>query len=824
MSNEKVREKNMKTKSFTGLLLVLLMLLFLPAIEAAQQEVPGVGPGAEGADLAITNLDGNPRPEMLLMAYGNFEKTSTFRYKIGWNLNANGEAAGWGNFIEVPGISEKSQGAGLAITQLDNNAGPEMILMVYENPAQENSFRYKIGWNLNHTGEAQSWTGYFQAPGVGWEAEGAGLVITQLDNNQRPDMVLMVYDAPPKEENFFRYKIGWNLDEKGEANRWSSYMETLGISNNGTGAGAAVTQIDSDERPELIFMAHDNVGKQVTFYYKIGWNVNCQGEAANWSHYQAIPGNNPEARGAGTAVFDLDGEKGPDFIYMAYYPADTAGREAYFRYTVVNNQAPLKNIYLEMDRLETVKWPAEQVSRAGTVHSHQGIYAPAGIRLTAEHDQDAIVDLKAGQPYTDAEVHSLLSTHANKNAPTGSIPIHAVFLKAHQAGVSGISSITGKKRSLAVFADSYPTTAAYLRAVVHQTGHTLNLGHIHGESSRGSITPGQGFTIMNPDWSLAPGWNFAWSASALDYFYHIPPSQWQPRDREIVKYIRPVSPSAQPKNLELKIGLEMCNYMLGSLIILYVTLKNTGTEAVEAAQYLEPEFGFVEYLIKVPDGREMVFSPWTHKDHPAPMKKLLPGETIRAAAKIFFGSKGWTFKKPGGYQLQALYMKSLRSRPLSVSILSSINEDLKQAAELFLESKEVGYFLLFEGGDHLVEGKSRLEAVAARYPDTSLSTFANFVLGANLMRDFANFKENRLRPANLQLAARYLETAKIKVYSAHKILYTHLYLAEIYKKRGQPERARKLLKEDLPAVMEWMKGYYSFFEDNNIFLKDLMKK
>jgi hypothetical protein len=795
------KEKNMKAKSFTGLLFVLLMMLFLPAIGAAQQEVPGVGPGAEGADLAITNLDSNPRPEMILMAYGNFEKTSTFRYKIGWNLNANGEAAGWDNFIEVPGISEKSQGAGLAITQLDNNAGPEMILMVYENPAQENSFRYKIGWNLNHKGEAQSWTGYFQAPGVGWEAEGAGLVVTQLDNNQRPDMIMMVYDAPPKEENFFRYKIGWNLDEKGKAARWSSYMETLGIANKGSGAGATVTQIDSDERPELIFMAHDNVGKQVTCYYKIGWNVNCQGEAANWSHYQAIPGNNPEARGAGTAVFDLDGEKGPDFIYMAYYPADTAGREAYFRYTVVNNQAPLKNIYLEMDRLEKVKWPAEQVRRAGTMYSHQGIYAPAGIRLTKVQDQDAIVDLKAGRPYADAEVHSFLSTYANKNAPAGSIPIHAAFLKAHQVGLSGISSITDKKRSLAVFTDGYPTEAAYLRAVAHQTGHAVNLGHIHGEASQGSITPGQGFTIMNPDWALAPGWNFAWSASALDHFY-----------------------PAQPKNLELKIDLEMNNYMLGSLIILYVTLKNTGTEAVEAAKYLEPEFGFVEYLVKVPDGREMVFSPWAHKDHPAPMKKLLPGETVRAAAKIFFGGNGWTFKKPGGYQMQAVYMKSLRSRPLSVSILSSINEDLKQAAELFLGSKEAGYFLLFEGGDHLAEGKRRLEAVAARYPDTSLSTFANFVLGANLMRDFANFKENRLRRANLELAARYLETATIKVYSAHKILYTHLYLAEVYKKMGQPERARKVLKEDLPAVMKWMKGYYSFFEENNIFLLDLMKK
>src|SRR4051812_6972739 len=68
--------------------------------------VPGVGDLGEGAGLAVTNLDGNPRPEMILMAYDAPAGPNNFRYKVGFNLNTGAVAASWGPMIQVPGVGD----------------------------------------------------------------------------------------------------------------------------------------------------------------------------------------------------------------------------------------------------------------------------------------------------------------------------------------------------------------------------------------------------------------------------------------------------------------------------------------------------------------------------------------------------------------------------------------------------------------------------------------------------------------------------------------------------------------------------------------------
>ena len=84
-----------------------------------------------------------------------------------------------------------------------------MILMAYDNPAGANSFRYKIGWNLNTSGVATNWSNYVQVPGVGWEGQGADIAVCNLDNNPAKEYIFMAYDNPAG-ANSFRYKILFN--------------------------------------------------------------------------------------------------------------------------------------------------------------------------------------------------------------------------------------------------------------------------------------------------------------------------------------------------------------------------------------------------------------------------------------------------------------------------------------------------------------------------------------------------------------------------------------------------------------------------------------
>lgn len=55
-------------------------------------------------------------------------------------------------YIQVPGVGDLGQGAGIAIGNIDNNPMPDVVIMAYDNPAGANSFRYRIGWNLNRDG------------------------------------------------------------------------------------------------------------------------------------------------------------------------------------------------------------------------------------------------------------------------------------------------------------------------------------------------------------------------------------------------------------------------------------------------------------------------------------------------------------------------------------------------------------------------------------------------------------------------------------------------------------------------------------------------
>ena len=94
---------------------LFILIALTPSDASPQTTIPGVGAEAQGADLAVTHLDHDPRPELIFMAYYNPPQGNAFRYKIGWNVNGRGEATSWSNSIEIPGIGWESQGAGVAV-------------------------------------------------------------------------------------------------------------------------------------------------------------------------------------------------------------------------------------------------------------------------------------------------------------------------------------------------------------------------------------------------------------------------------------------------------------------------------------------------------------------------------------------------------------------------------------------------------------------------------------------------------------------------------------------------------------------------------------
>jgi len=176
--------------------------------------VAGMGNEGQGAGIAIGNLDTNPRPDLLVAVYDNPSGPNNFRYKIGWNLSTGGAVSSWSAVTQVAGVGDEGQGAGVALTNLDDNPRPEMLLLAYDNPAGPNTFRVKIGWNINTAGIAASWSAFTSYAGVGNEGQGAGVRVFDANGNGRPELLLLAYDNPSG-PNTFRYRVGRDLTATG---------------------------------------------------------------------------------------------------------------------------------------------------------------------------------------------------------------------------------------------------------------------------------------------------------------------------------------------------------------------------------------------------------------------------------------------------------------------------------------------------------------------------------------------------------------------------------------------------------------------------------
>ena len=85
--------------------------------------------------------------------------------------------------------------------------------------------------------------------------------------------------------------------------------------------------------------------------------------------------------------------------------------------------------------------------------------------------------------------------------------------------------------------------------------------------------------------------------------------------------------------------------------------------------------------------------------------------------------------------------------------------DADPAGQLLMagaEGAQAGKFLTWLGGDHLLQGTSRLQEIVVRHPDSVLADYAKLALGRSLSREFTNFAIDRVRPPEYGRALAYL--------------------------------------------------------------------
>jgi hypothetical protein len=159
----------------------------------------------------VADLDGNGRPELVIFHIDAAAGANAGFYRVGWDLGANGLVRAWSDIISVPGwFGDSTQGAGMAIADLDGNGQLDLMLFHIYDAAGANSGHYRVGWDLGANGLVRAWHDIVHLPiGFGDETQGAGIALTDVDQNDGVDLVVFYIDH--LEHNRGYYRIGWDL-------------------------------------------------------------------------------------------------------------------------------------------------------------------------------------------------------------------------------------------------------------------------------------------------------------------------------------------------------------------------------------------------------------------------------------------------------------------------------------------------------------------------------------------------------------------------------------------------------------------------------------
>jgi hypothetical protein len=248
---------------------------------------------------------------------------------------------------------------------------------------------------------------------------------------------------------------------------------------------------------------------------------------------------------------------------------------------------------------------------------------------------------------------------------------------------------------------------------------------------------------------------------------------------------------AQP--VDVALTADRTEFMLGEPVVVLVALTNKGQEPLSVSPQLGPEGGNLEYRITGPDGQEKAFSPLFVEDR-ANFRTLAQGETVRGAARIFYGGNGFSFPDPGTYSVVASYRDS-RSSPLRLKVLPPQTNAEREQARLILGQNEVGLFLMLEGGDELAEAQKNIEQLTSRYPDALLTSYVRYAVARNLSVPARNFVSKKPRPAEIPRSISILQSLtdrNMVLYYQAGLVTT---LSSLLSKTNRTEEARSVLQQ-----------------------------
>ena len=286
------------------------------------RQVSGLGHINQGAGVAIGDIDKNGRPDMILMGIDNPKGKNNFWYKVLYDIDENGYYSKESSILSISAEGWENSGGDIALCDLNNNGILDMVLLCTDKPTTAGrAYRwYYVAYDLKPDGHYNSLSSLNTLDELGFFYDGAGIDICDINKNGTPDLLMMVYDAP-EGENSFRYQIAFDLQSNGNYLSLSPVDEVPGLGHDGDGAGVAVGDIDNNGTLDILFMALDAPSGKDKFVYEILPDIDKYGNSyAKPIYTPRFPDSlSPcdTGQGAACSLYDLDNNGFLDAIFVA---------------------------------------------------------------------------------------------------------------------------------------------------------------------------------------------------------------------------------------------------------------------------------------------------------------------------------------------------------------------------------------------------------------------------------------------------------------------------------------------------------------------------
>ena len=286
------------------------------------RQVSGLGHINQGAGVAIGDIDKNGRPDMILMGIDNPKGKNNFWYKVLYDIDENGYYSKESSILSISAEGWENSGGDIALCDLNNNGILDMVLLCTDKPTTAGrAYRwYYVAYDLKPDGHYNSLSSLNTLDELGFFYDGAGIDICDINKNGTPDLLMMVYDAP-EGENSFRYQIAFDLQSNGNYLSLSPVYEVPGLGHDGDGAGVAVGDIDNNGTLDILFMALDAPSGKDKFVYEILPDIEKYGNSyAKPIYTPRFPDSlSPcdTGQGAACSLYDLDNNGFLDAIFVA---------------------------------------------------------------------------------------------------------------------------------------------------------------------------------------------------------------------------------------------------------------------------------------------------------------------------------------------------------------------------------------------------------------------------------------------------------------------------------------------------------------------------